>query len=108
MSIYLSKLLIYIKKIIFFNEVYLYIYGLFLLKVQANFKHTFQETWSSCKGASGLSPDHGMPTLDYKWQRHHSHSRSFSSSHFDEVQRAFRYISLLHFPVGIEYTPSRM
>lgn len=57
-----------------------------------NFKYCFQETWSSCKGASGLSPDHGMPTLDYKWQRQHSHSRSFSSSHFDEVQRVLRYI----------------
>ncbi|XP_025409547.1 pyrokinin-1 receptor-like isoform X2 [Sipha flava] len=49
------------------------------------FRTAFKETWKSCKGASGLSPDHGMPTLDYKWQRHHSHSRSFSSSHFDEV-----------------------
>lgn len=56
------------------------------------FTIVFQETWSSCKGASGLSPDHGMPTLDYKWQRNHSHSRSFSSSHFDEVQRVIRYL----------------
>ncbi|XP_022166528.1 pyrokinin-1 receptor-like isoform X1 [Myzus persicae] len=49
------------------------------------FRTAFKETWRSCKGASGISPDHGMPALDYKWQRHHSHSRSFSSSHFDEV-----------------------
>lgn len=49
------------------------------------FRTAFKETWRSCKGASGISPDHSMPNLDYKWQRHHSHSRSFSSSHFDEV-----------------------
>ncbi|VVC44553.1 Hypothetical protein CINCED_3A015208 [Cinara cedri] len=54
------------------------------------FRTAFKETWRSCKGASGISPDHSMPTLEYKWQRHHSNSRSFSSSHFDEVQRVIR------------------
>jgi len=57
-----------------------YLTNIFLLIIR-------QETWRSCKGASGISPDHGMPALDYKWQRHHSHSRSFSSSHFDEVKQ---------------------
>jgi len=49
------------------------------------FRTAFKETWSSCKGASSMSPNHGMPNLDYKWQRHHNNNRSFSSSHFDEV-----------------------
>ncbi|XP_050520128.1 pyrokinin-1 receptor-like [Daktulosphaira vitifoliae] len=58
------------------------------------FRNAFKETWSTCKRTGSLSPDHSMPNLDYKWQRRNSHSRSFSSSHFDEGNSMRRMMTL--------------